>query len=29
MSIGAFYLTMDSCNLIDQMVNDAKKKSIQ
>ncbi len=29
MSIGVFYLTMDSCNLIDQMVNDAKKKSIQ
>jgi hypothetical protein len=29
LSIGDFYLTMDRCNLIDQMVNDAKKKSIQ
>jgi hypothetical protein len=29
LSIGDFYLTMNSCNLIDQMVNAAKKTTIQ
>jgi hypothetical protein len=29
LSIGDFYLTINSCNLIDQMVNDAQKNAIQ
>lgn len=29
LSIGDFYLTMSSCNLINQMVTDAQKNAIQ
>jgi hypothetical protein len=29
LSIGDFYLTINSCNLINQMVNDAKENAIQ